>query len=578
MEWYVAKTGFDMFDALHAYGLCVLLTTVSGMPITLRDQGLVYSLSTAWKFFLWPSLDVFDALFTLPSVEELLLPSFSPKTVSVPTALFDGLLTILFTRGARYLSVSDLLRKQCFDIKAVQKGLDKVRQAVKQWKEYAQQEASGNPDWFTHLLHDYRPTSLALPIPQEGRARKGPTAFMTLDPAFAYSTRRPISDGSPHRKANIGIGGARYATLLAYVGAARFLRAQRVAGKLVNFYVPLASEMTVDENTVLMPLFPSDCPARHALVHHFLSPLNARFTAEEKKVRRRCEAYSVCGQWETTHPSSESAWKALAYQVLQTQGGQQSTPYDHGFLEYAWITDLERQKNTSITGFWRLWLDRRGERSLEEQECLVESLIDRRDKTWQNHFCNVARHAYAKENRGIRLYSVEEVKSMTTTASTPLHAILEREEGTLRIGRALRQLGQYNPSVLRDIIADLETVQTLEQFLRVLYRALHECILAKAKYPYIRIPSNTDVAILMSDVELYGVHLLASILMIVSTLRFSRQEVDKYDVSSLISVLLALITQLPSTGEELSHSSDENASALPTISLFSLDEEGEISV
>ena len=577
MEWYVAKTGFDMFDALHAYGLCVLLTTVSGMPITLRDKGMMYSLSTDWKFFLWPSLDVFDALFTLPSVEEL-LPSFSLESVSVPIALFDGLLTVLFTRRARYLSVSDLLRKQRFDTQAVQKGLEKVRQAVKQWKEYVQREASGRPDWFTYLLQDYRPASPALPIPQEGRARNGLTALLTLDPAFAYSTRRPSSDGSPHRKANIGLSGARYATLLAYIGASRFLRAQRVAGKLVNLYVPLASEMTIDESTALLPLFSRDCSAREALVHHFLSSLNARFTAREKMRKWRCEAYSVYGHWETTHQSSESVWKALAYQVLQTQGGQQSTPYDHGFLEYAWIADLGRQKNTSITGFWRLWLDRRGEKSIEEQERLVESLLGRQDKAWQDHFCDVARHAYAEENRGIRLYSVEEVQSMTTTASTPLHTILEREEGTLRVGRALRQLGQYNPSVLRDIIADLETVQTLEQFLRVLYRALHECILAKAKYPYIRIPSNTDVAILMSDVELYGVHLLASILMIVSTLRFSRQEVDKYDVSSLISVLLALITQLPSTGEELSHSSDENASALPTISLFSLDEEGEISV
>jgi hypothetical protein len=40
MEWSVVKMGIPMFDALHTYGLAVLLATASGQPVEINDAGL----------------------------------------------------------------------------------------------------------------------------------------------------------------------------------------------------------------------------------------------------------------------------------------------------------------------------------------------------------------------------------------------------------------------------------------------------------------------------------------------------------------------------------------------------------
>src|SRR5689334_14629307 len=133
MQRSVAKIGFEMFDALHAYGLGILLATGSGLPITLRDNGPVYQLSSAWRLFLSPPLEIFDALFALPSEEDLQEVAIHQRNVSVSVATLDGLFALLFTKGDRIHSVSNLLGKRRLDPKAVQKGLKKVVEAVKDW-------------------------------------------------------------------------------------------------------------------------------------------------------------------------------------------------------------------------------------------------------------------------------------------------------------------------------------------------------------------------------------------------------------------------------------------------------------
>ena len=47
MEWCVVKTGAEMFDALHAYGLGILVASVTSSPVMLQDQGFVYILHSS---------------------------------------------------------------------------------------------------------------------------------------------------------------------------------------------------------------------------------------------------------------------------------------------------------------------------------------------------------------------------------------------------------------------------------------------------------------------------------------------------------------------------------------------------
>lgn len=570
MKWCVVKTGFDMFDAFHAYGLSLLVASASRAPVTMRDNGIMYHLSSTKEFSHSTLREVLDDLLILPTAEDLLLPFSHRGKISIPVATLDGLFAVLFTTKDRILSVHDLLEKQKFAPGVLQRGLKKITKGRQNWKKYAQQEISHNSDDLIHLLHGYTYSSLAFPVPQLPRQQKDLTAFMTLDPALGYSTRQPISDGEVDKKINVTLHGARRcATLLAYLGASRFLRAQRVAGDQVNFYVPLASEITIHANTALTPLSSTNHTPKHALICQLLSLLQNQETFKESIEDAHTFPTKLC----TKHHLKAAQWKGIAYQTLQTQGIQQSIPIDRGNLECSWIIDLNRLSGTAVARFWQSWLDPYSKTSVDEQEHLVDSLTNHQAEAWHRHLLDMTRKALTKEAHNMHLYSVEEVKVMTVTmTSTPLRTILEREEGTLRFGRALHQLGRFRPSILRDVIEDLEAVQTLDQLVRVLYHALHECNLAKAKYRFIAIPSNSDLAILITDVDQYGVKLLAGILMILSTLRFYQREIEKYETYSLIGVLLTLITQLPPIDDSVSLPLDEVAEVPDNISTFSLSE------
>ena len=144
-------------------------------------------------------------------------------------------------------------------------------------------------------------------------------------------------------------------------------------------------------------------------------------------------------------------------------------------------------------------------------------------------------------------------------------AILERKAGTYRFGQALRQLGQFYPALLQDLIEELQPLRTLEQFLPVVYRVLHACELAKvklrsdAKARYIIIPSDDDFALLLDDVHRFGVHLLVGMLLVLSSLHYPHPDgVDKYSVHTLIRILLFLSAQSLSS-DPLAHEPPHDA-------------------
>jgi hypothetical protein len=118
---------------------------------------------------------------------------------------------------------------------------------------------------------------------------------------------------------------------------------------------------------------------------------------------------------------------------------------------------------------------------------------------------------------------------MDASMNHPLRTIVERQEGTLRFGRALRQLGSFNRAILRDVVVLLEAAQTPEQMNLALHLALQECELAKAKFRFISIPDVTDFALLLDDVERHGVRIIASVLILLSVLYPSSDETDEHE-------------------------------------------------
>jgi len=508
VEWCVVKTGAETFDALHAYGLGIVLASASGLPVGLEALGFVYRLRSSIGALPHATADILDQILALPVPDDIQAAEQGSPNVPVTVANLDGLLAALFTMpGVRLASVRDLVNRQQLNSSAMPDGLAKVSTAMVRWKRYAQRKARRASGWLADVLQDYDATAPRIPAPVIA-TKSTLNVLMTLDSAFSYSTRRPSSDGLITDKTNVALQGTRYAALLALIGAARFLRAQRVAGKLVNFYVPIPTSATLEPDTALPVLYPTKHPPYQAIAWQWL-------------VCRRVNALP------------EARWSGLAYQVMQTQGAQQSISRDRGYLDMAWLDAVERHAGSAVIGYWKWLLGSRREFVPFEIDNLVDCLISHRAMDWQGHLRQVALYQHNHAEADIRVYSLREVKEITNAMShtasvdSPLSAVLKRQQGTLRFGHALRLLGQHNPAPLRDLVAALDTVQTRDQLLRVLARAAQECAVANARTEFILVPSDEDLAHLLDDTDQYGAHTVARLLIILSALRYPRTAAPK---------------------------------------------------
>ena len=103
-----------------------------------------------------------------------------------------------------------------------------------------------------------------------------------------------------------------------------------------------------------------------------------------------------------------------------------------------------------------------------------------------------------------------------------LRNILQRSQGTLRIGRALRLLGRYNPSPLRDLIDTLDTIRDRDLLIRVVAQLAQECELASARTEFMIVPDEEDLMYLLDDVGQYDARTIARILIALSAVRYPR--------------------------------------------------------
>jgi ribosomal protein S16 len=324
---------------------------------------------------------------------------------------------------------------------------------------------------------------------------------MTLDPLVSFAARQPLSDGHITQNTNLAIATLPLATPLAFVGAARFLRGQRCASRLVNLYLPLPQQMTITATPCLPLLAGTALPAQQALAARWLSP---------------------------TAPSAGVVWCALAFHTLQTQGASQSITRDTGTLDYAWLATLQQRVGDEVGAYWRFALHQSREALPYELDTLTDCLLHRSGTAWQQHLNELA-HIFAQQSDArMRRYTDFEVKEITAMLAAretlPLRVVLAQEQGTRRFGRTLRQLGRYNPSALREYVEELDAVRDLDQLLRLLAQITQTCEVLKAKSEFIIVPTDDDLDILLADVDQFGVKRIASVLLILAVLRYPREE------------------------------------------------------
>ncbi len=223
-------------------------------------------------------------------------------------------------------------------------------------------------------------------------------------------------------------------------------------------------------------------------------------------------------------------WKALSYQVLQTLAKQQAISRSRGSLDLSWFGHLNHHAGEHLLQYWK-WLFRTPQKERPYQlHHLVEALVTSQRQAWEAHLFEVAQAELARrpleeqddQTRRLRLYSLHEIQEVSTAMEsplpTPLSTILERKEGTMRFGHALRQLKEQAFSMVREILEDLESVRTRVQLMDVLTRARETCEVMDAKSPFLIVPSDRDLQLLLEDVERYDAHTIASLLRLLSTL------------------------------------------------------------
>lgn len=532
MQWCVVKTGAVLFDLLHAYGLGIVLAYACGQPIEVRETGATYTLFGDVSIPPSAPLDLLDAVLCLPTPQEVAdarLPH-----VALPVANLDGLLTILFTTpgAVRALSVADVGRKARKSGEMIERAVGKARVAVARWKAFASKEPSAEVErWLERVLRDYDPDASAIPVPADARSERDLSLVMMLDPSFSYSTHRPRSDGLVSRKTQVAIQGTSFAILLAQVGAARFLRAHRVGGDLVNCYVPQAQRIMLDRDSRLPLLAESSTEASQAVLVQWLA----------------YASHSV----HTVH----AQWMGVAYQTLQTQGTQQSIPRGQGVLALSWLTGLAISSQEPLFAFWRMLLSLPAERSEASVDALLDALWTRSLSRWFIHLLERARSIHSAKDP-LRAYSLEEVKEVTRVMNTSIPALLkkalEQKGGTLRFGQAMRLLGEVNGAALRELVEDLEAVTTLEQLFDVLALIAQSCQVAAAKTRFMVVPDEDDFGALLSDVEQSSVQTIARFLIVLSAIRYPRLDETEQDIGRLSRVISLLLMGLSRPEHEAS--------------------------
>jgi hypothetical protein len=253
MQWRVIKMGSDLFDILHTYGLGIVVASATKQPVTALEEGCSYRLSSPCTAIPQVGPDLLDELFLMPSTEEVLHVLQKQRTRSempLGVANLDGLLAALFTRPylERNCSVYALLDRHRLDPTALERIIAGVRDVCTKWKDLTNQECSDESEWLSELLRDYDAFQAIQPLPG---AKRGTdiTVAMTLDPSLGYASRQLYSDGRISRKVNLTMLRPRFATLLAFVGAMRFLRAQPIAGDFIIFSTPAPSSIWFGSST-----------------------------------------------------------------------------------------------------------------------------------------------------------------------------------------------------------------------------------------------------------------------------------------------------------------------------------------
>lgn len=491
--YFVPKTGMEMADGLHALGLAVLAAETFNTDSTIEDRGVCFEITAPKSAELTISNRSLDDILALPTGGTL------DEATDLQLANFDGLLAAsLTTPGVRLVSVADARTRVKQEPDSLRNGIRKCKALIGRLQKYIEKHVECQETWSNAVLEGYTAAKYSN-IALKPKQTSDISIPLTLDPAFGYATRQPLSDGEITARSNVAIEGAAFAAILLYVGAARALRAQRVGdGKLVNYYVPALNRMVVQANFYLRCLPHSSHSSRRA-------SLGASFVI-----------------WR----ANPGAMKGISVQVLQTQKAKQSISIEHKCISFSRLNELGQRGFMELLLRWHSLLRQPPDKDPFDLDDLVDTLHDNSSAAFRRHMADAAWHRHAKWNDAAIYYDLEEAKvmaAMTLHANSAMAVVLARDHGTVRFGHALRLLRDVNDAETKEIIEVLDTVKTRDQLIRALARSAQACQLAKAKSDFIIIPTDDDLSVLLDDIEQFGARDIAGLIIILAALRYPSQ-------------------------------------------------------
>jgi len=496
-SYSVVKTGLECFDALHAFGVGTVLAFITNDSISIEGHGCRYLLQCNDFSSQITMRDVLWKILELPDLDEILSWNGKQDSISVQFATLDGLLAALYSvPGIKSVSSYDLfIRRKNLDI--TEKALKKVASVIKRWEKGAKQDFAKTLE--NQLQIGYNPDCPIAPLLIRG-SNYTFNLLMAIDPGFCFSNRRANSDGLMLEKNGVTIENIPLALIFSYIGAARFLRAQRVAGNQINFYVPLPLNATISPNTFLPTLWRRDLTPDSAAIEQWLT-------------------------YQSDNRREMGVWCSLSFHTILCAKTGAAIPICRKSLDLSWLNALNNKEHLKLIRTWQSAYSRNSNIDLES---LCDFLMFKNAHQWSRHILDTANIVSVASRHVNYPYTIFEILEVTSMLNEPeliyISEVLGRDFGTIRFGQALRQLRQGNNSIYRDIIDDLSSVTSQAELMNILGVALLECHVMKAKSPFMIIPDDRDGESLLEDIEKFGVINIVALLKLLSVLYYPTKD------------------------------------------------------
>ena len=484
----VVNTGKPQLDSLHALGLAKTIAMATDNSVVCSNVGTHYLLEFSGKM---PSVcfqKTLRSLFPIPFSTSL------ENSDQREIQFLDGLLGAAFTMpGPRVVSVADVLCKAQDFPSVIPAAVEKASALYLRIDTPFARSTKHKKSWLHEMVSDYEPRLVKIPELHVGHSQEL-CVTMPLEPTLALAPRRQVSDCVIGDRTSVKLNGSRFAPALVYIGAACFLRAQRVRGGAINMYVPIINDAVITPDTYVPCLAAGELRHDQALVRQCLSMM---FLSSIKVA-------------------------AVSFQTLMPLGSKQSISVNCGVRELDYLRQYQTGGCGNLVNQWLRLLDQ-NDNFADDKRILSDWLISNNSTDFVHHLRTTASRWLLTPDEHSFTYDYVQLRVMLELQSmekSHLARILERENGTIRFARALRHLGQLSRADLLDLIDELEFVKTEEQLLLTLAHLVQRCELAWSRSMFIIVPTEDDFAFLIDDMEHCTPRELAVTIILLASVRY----------------------------------------------------------